>query len=148
MAESDVALQTAEHLMRVVERAERITQQLREATSEAAGTIKDLERVMKEARAQVDEYTHEQIKADLQRFGDRAFAEVRSIGEEAIEKTNAMMRRLEERLSETTAHQDLVNEAANQVAMLVQRKFDEAGITKGLPGRAYAIEFKVKPPPH
>lgn len=44
------------------ERAERVTAELREATREAAGLIKDLQAVMKAGRAQIDEYLPREIE--------------------------------------------------------------------------------------
>lgn len=47
------------------ERAERITAELRAATSEAAGLLKDLKAVQRAARAQVDEYAHHEVARAL-----------------------------------------------------------------------------------
>ena len=47
------------------ERAERITAELRAATSEAAGLLKDLKAVQRAARAQVDEYAHDEVSRAL-----------------------------------------------------------------------------------
>lgn len=43
-------------------RAERITAELRAATAEAAGVLKDLTRVMRGAREQVDDYLHDEVQ--------------------------------------------------------------------------------------
>lgn len=48
-----------------LDRAERIGAELRAATQEAAGMLKDLRAAMKEARAQVDEYLHTEVQAAL-----------------------------------------------------------------------------------
>lgn len=48
-----------------IARAERITAELRAATSEAAGAVKDLRVAMREAREQVEGYLHDVVQADL-----------------------------------------------------------------------------------
>lgn len=47
------------------ERAERLLAELRTATAEAAGVVKDLRKAMKEAREQIDEYYSAKVKASL-----------------------------------------------------------------------------------
>lgn len=54
------------------DRAERLTAELRAATSEAAGVLKDLTRMMREARAQVDEYAAERVAAQLDNLATQA----------------------------------------------------------------------------
>lgn len=47
------------------DRAERIVAELRAVTSEAAGTLKDLTRAMKEAREHIDAYAMDQLRERL-----------------------------------------------------------------------------------
>lgn len=51
-------------------RAERITAELREATREAAGILKDLAAAMREARAQADGYAHDVVESTLAKYTD------------------------------------------------------------------------------
>lgn len=57
-------------------RAERILGELREATTEAAGVLKDLRAAMKQARDQVDGYYSERVKVDLDRHTQSWQAEI------------------------------------------------------------------------
>ena len=47
------------------QRAERLVAELRAASAEAAGVVKDLRRAMKEARVQVEDYIHDSVQAAL-----------------------------------------------------------------------------------
>lgn len=82
------------------ERAQKLLAELREATSEAAGVVKDLHRAMREARAQVDEYLHDRVQADLdahtaswqsdaQAFVDQARADTQHHAQPAVERAQS-----------------------------------------------------------
>ena len=58
-------------------RAERITRELREATAEAAGILKDLKVVIKSGRAQIDEYAQGEIARAPNEAADQWHGEVR-----------------------------------------------------------------------
>lgn len=47
------------------QRAERILAELRAATTEAAGVLKDLQHAIKSARATVEQYTHDEVQKSL-----------------------------------------------------------------------------------
>lgn len=51
-------------------RAERIAAELRAATAEAAGILKDLRSEAKRARSQVDEYLHDQVQAAMNHYAE------------------------------------------------------------------------------
>lgn len=56
-------------------RAERILAELREATREAAGVLKDLARAQAEAHRQVEDYAHDEVERALAKYTTRWQAE-------------------------------------------------------------------------
>lgn len=84
------------------ERAERLLTELREATAEAAGVVKDLRRAMKEAREQVDGYYSAKVKASLDehtatwteeidQWWSDAKTDVKKITAAAVKKSNEII---------------------------------------------------------
>jgi hypothetical protein len=67
-------------------RAERITRELREVVSEAAGLLKDLTRVTKEARAQIDTYAGEEIARQLVSLSSQCVEVLQANNDDFIEK--------------------------------------------------------------
>lgn len=88
------------------ERAERITRELREATAEAAGVLKDLQAVIRSARAQVDEYAAKEVSdvmnAHLQRtqqLADEWHAEMKADGQRALDRFMTTQQELIDKLA-------------------------------------------------
>jgi len=61
-----------------LERAERITRELRAATAEAAGVLKDLQHTIASARGKIDEYA----ATELQKVCDAHFDRVQAIADQ------------------------------------------------------------------
>ena len=72
-------------------RAERITAELRKATTEAAGMLKSLEAAAKSARSQVDGYLGRGAKDIVSAYDDRLHEEIYSLTEAARAKVQKDM---------------------------------------------------------
>lgn len=82
-------------------RAERITRELRAATSEAAGVLKDLTAAIASARTTVDEYTYRQVAAAM----DKGVKLVRDAATEEATRINVILReQLQEGCKRAEAH--------------------------------------------
>lgn len=94
-------------------RAERITAELREATREAAGVMKDLQAVIRSARAEVEEYLHTEVVRALE------------------ENTASMMRTVRQ---VTGDHETHVIERVTQFAALIENNFSRDALVREATG--------------
>lgn len=99
-------------------RAERITAELRAATSEAAGMLKDLEHAAKQARAQVDEYLNGQMAGTIA----AAHREMRARAQRYLLD---MLGRIEGRALESIALAEEAIATANTLEVLTSRVSEE-----------------------
>lgn len=103
----------------VMDRAERLIAELREATREAAGVVKDLERAMKQAREQVDGYYSTKVKATLDAHTERWDTEVierlRKMTEQVNETAGKACARAEAAITNATE----IEGAAEHLAKLI-----------------------------
>lgn len=125
-------------------RAQALIDALKAATSEAAGVRRDLERVMKEARVQVEGYLHDQVTADLNRSAEQWRAEVhRYIGEmitEVHRVTAAAVDRAQGSIENAGALEVIGNQFAAALAARVE-------LVDGVPMVKYGSSYHRYTPP-
>lgn len=126
-----------------LERAERIGAELRAATQEAAGLLKDLRAAMKEARAQVDEYLHTEVQAVLNANTVHVQSLVDAWNEEARGHVEGVIKRAADRA-------DAIIESASTIASLGEALVDQVArntrYIDGVPHIIYGVEHGLKAP--
>lgn len=108
-----------------IDRAERVTRELREATREAAGVLKDLQAATRTARTQVDEYYEDKVRTTLD-------AHTRDWDAQLIERLKNMTRSVNEtaagvrdRAEAAITNATTVEGAAQHLATLIAARMRE-----------------------
>lgn len=96
-------------------RAERILGELRAATAEAAGVVKDLERVIRLARERVDEYAIPQIDAKVNETAADIRRDYLALAQSWQEKINVVFETYDARIATYVEREPLITAAVNQV---------------------------------
>lgn len=112
-------------------RAERILGELRDATREAAGVAKDLERVIKSARERVDEYAIPEIDAKVNQTAADIRRDYLELAESWQAKLVKVFEEYDRRVSVYVEREPLVHAAVNQIytelAPLLEKHSSELG---------------------
>lgn len=107
-------------------RAERILAELRAATSEAAGVLKDLTAVIKSARAMVDEYLHDECERALNENTANMLAEVRRVTGEHEQTVIKRVIDFAALIENNFSREALITEAANRIEAQVTPFIEQA----------------------
>lgn len=89
-----------------VERAQRLVGELREASAEAAGVLKDLQALIRSARAMADEYAAHQVQDVMnahlrrcQQLANEWYADFKADGQQRLDSFNTAQQQLLDRLA-------------------------------------------------
>lgn len=127
------------------DRAERILAELREATREAAGVLKDLQRTIASGHAQIEEYARDEISSQLVRACNRTLDEAVRV---CKEHEDAVTRRVIDyaALIENNFSRDaLVREAVNHIEERVAARMREHQLEHAARGPEVVISMCDRP---
>lgn len=128
-------------------RAERILAELRAATSEAAGVLKDLVKAIASARGQVEEYLHAEVEQALHEYQQDMIAGTRRITSEHEAKVTQRVIDFAALIENNFSREALIREAVNRILAELQAhpetrrrqaQLDRAGIVISVCDRPHA----------
>lgn len=105
-------------------RARRIIEELREATRDAAGALKDLQAAARQARSQVDEYLGDECQAALDKTNENLIAEMRRVQAEHEKKVIQRVIDFSALIENNFSREALITEAANRIEKLVMESVE------------------------
>lgn len=126
-------------------RAERLIAELRAATSEAAGVLKDLQHTIKSARSQIDEYLHDECARALNENNDNLLDEVHRITNEHEAKVIARVVQFAALIENNFSREALIVEAANRIEAMVSTRFREHEARTIVPRGGVVIDLCDRP---
>lgn len=126
-------------------RQERILAELRAATAEAAGVLKDLQRTIESARERVDEYAVPQIDALAHQTANEMTADIRQLGERLTAKMQAAVNAHEAKIAEYLEREPLITAAANKVYLEVAELMKARVLAEAPDDTKYQIVIGPKP---
>lgn len=100
-------------------RAARILAELREATSEAAGMLKDLTKVIASAHNEVEEYLHNEVEHALADYHRTLVAKTQQLTSEHEAKVIQRVIEFAALIENNFSREALIQEAANRIEALV-----------------------------
>ena len=101
------------------ERAERIAAELREATREAAGVLKDLRAAVKTARGEVEQYLHDECQRALNQNTANMLDTVRQITGDHEARVIRRVIEYAALIENNFSRETLIQEAANRIEKLI-----------------------------
>lgn len=107
-------------------RAARILAELRDATREAAGVLKDLQKVYASARGQVEEYLHAEVESALQEYEKDLISTVRAITGRHEEKVKQRVIDFAALIENNFSREALIQEAANRIEAQITPFIEQA----------------------
>jgi hypothetical protein len=126
-------------------RAERILAELRAATSEAAGVMKDLTGVIKGARVEVEQYLHDECQRALNENTDNMLAEVQRVTKQTYDRVVTVTTGWVGAVENQITRDRLIQAAAEQIAGEVLARFAQAGIDPRITAPAITISVCDRP---
>lgn len=107
------------------ERSERIRDELREATREAAGVLKDLQAAAKEARAQADDYLGKGVQDALNFYKAQVEEVCQHYADEARKDITQHLTQWAAVVKNEISRERLINTAATRIIAEMERQRDE-----------------------
>lgn len=107
------------------ERSERILAELREATREAAGVLKDLQAAAKEARAQADDYLGKGVQDALNFYKAQVEEVCQHYADEARKDIAGHLTQWAAVIKNEISRERLINTAATRIIAEMERQKDE-----------------------